>query len=148
MSSAQTYPYFATVRVGSGISAKNYLYYQATAGQLQDQPKATYNAILGWDYKGFSSRFSFRYQEVTLTNLDTQYPMRNAYYDNVLLVDISVKQNIIYNLSIFANVTNINNHIDNYYLSYYNGNDGSSGHLPTSQQTYGMQAQLGVSFNY
>jgi TonB-dependent receptor len=148
MSSAQTYPYFDTKRVGTGLSAKDYLYYQTRAGQLQDQPKATYNAILGWDYKGFSSRFSFRYQEVTLTNLDTQYPMRDAYYDNVLLVDISVKQNIIYNLSIFANVTNINSHIDNYYLSYYNGKDGSSGRLPTSQQTYGMQAQLGVSFNY
>ena len=148
MSSAQTYPYFATVRVGGGLAAKDYLQYQTRAGQLQDQPKATYNAILGWDYKGFSSRFSFRYQQVTLTNLDTHYPVRDAYYDNVLLVDISVKQQIINNLAIFANVTNINSHIDNYYLNYYNANDGTSGQLPTSQQTYGLNAQLGFSVNY
>jgi len=37
--------------------------------------------------------------------------VRDAYYDNVLLVDISVKQNLVYNLSIFANVTNINSHM-------------------------------------
>ncbi len=148
MSSQQTYPYFLIVKVGSGITAKNALQYATTSGPLQDQPKATYNAILGWDYKGFSARVSFRYQELTLTNLDTQYPIRNAYYDNVFLTDISVKQQIFENLAIFADVTNLNTHIDNYYLNYSNGNNGTSGALPTSQQTYGMAAQLGLSFNY
>ena len=149
MSSEQLYPYFKTVKTG-GTSLKpiNSLVYLTRSGQLQDQPKAIYNAIVGWDYKGFSSRFSFRYQQVTLTGLDTQYGVRDAYYDNVLLVDISVKQQILTNLSIFADVTNVNSHIDNYYLNYYNGNDGTSGKLPTSAQTYGMNAQLGVSFNY
>ena len=122
--------------------------YETRSGQLQDQPKATYNAILGWDDKGFSSRLSIRYQQVTLTGLDTQYSLRDAYYDNVLLVDISVKQQILSDLSIFANVTNVNSHIDNYYLNYYNGNNGTLGRLPTSEQTYGLNAQLGFSFNY
>jgi TonB-dependent receptor len=149
MSSNQIYPYFQTIKVGgTAINPINELVYQTRSGQLQDQPKATYNAILGWDYKGFSSRFSFRYQQVTLTSLDTQYELRDSYYDNVLLVDITLKQQIIDNLSIFADVTNINSHIDNYYLSYYNGNNGTSGNLPTSQQTYGLNAQLGLSFYY
>ncbi len=148
MNSQQTYPYFKVVTQGAGIHQTQALQYLTTSGPLQDQPKATYNAILGWDYKGFSARVSFRYQEVTLTSLDTQYPVRDAYYDNVFLTDISVKQQIFENLAIFADVTNLNTHIDSYYLNYYNGNNGTSGQLPTSQQTYGMIAQLGLSFNY
>ena len=149
MSSNQLYPYFNVVRTGgSAIRPINSLVYETRSGQLQDQPKATYNAILGWDNKGFSSRLSFRYQQVTLTGLDTQYGIRDAYYDNVLLVDISLKQQILPGLSIFANATNVNSHIDNYYLNYYNGNNGTSGQLPTSEQTYGLNGQLGLSFVY
>ena len=85
---------------------------------MQNQPKAIYNAILGWDYKGFSSRFSLRYQELTLQSIDTQYGLEDSYYDNVLLFDISLKQQIIENLSVFANATNVNSHVDNYYYSH------------------------------
>jgi TonB-dependent receptor len=149
MSSNQLYPYFKTVRTGGTLIRPIYsMVYNTKAGQLQDQPKAIYNAILGWDYEGFSSRFSFRYQQTTLTSLDTRYSLRDAYYDNVLLVDISVKQQILDNLAIFASVTNVNSHIDNYYLNYYNGNNGTSGRLPTSEQAYGMNAQLGLSYSY
>jgi hypothetical protein len=133
---------------GTAIKPINSLVYTTRSGQIQDQPKATYNAILGWDYSGFSSRFSFRYQQVTLTGLDTRYSLRDAYYDNVLLVDISAKQKIYDNISLFADATNINNHIDNYYLNYTNGNDGTSGTLPTSSQTYGLNVQFGVSIAY
>jgi len=149
MGSNQLYPYFTSVKTGgSAISPVFSLVYQTRSGQLQDQPKATYNAILGWDYEGFSSRVSFRYQQVTLTGLDTRYSVRDAYYDNVLLIDISARQKLIGELAVFADVTNVNSHIDNYYLNYYNGNNGTSGHLPTSEQTYGLNAQLGLSFSY
>jgi len=147
MGSNQLYPYFTSVKTGgSAISPVFSLVYQTRSGQLQDQPKATYNAILGWDYEGFSSRVSFRYQQVTLTGLDTRYSVRDAYYDNVLLIDISARQKLIGELAVFADVTNVNSHIDNYYLNYYNGNNGTSGHLPTSEQTYGLNAQLGISY--
>ncbi|HTR81438.1 MAG TPA: TonB-dependent receptor [Bacteroidota bacterium] len=149
MSSNQLFPYFDVVRTGgSAIKPINSLVYKTRSGELQNQPKAIYNAILGWDYKGFSSRFSLRYTEVTLSSLDTRYSLRDAYYDNVLLLDISLKQQLIDNLAIFADVTNVNNHIDTYYLSYYNGNNGTSGNLPTSEQTYGLDAQVGLSFSY
>lgn len=149
MSSSQFYPYFDKVKTGGSVIRPVYsLVYKTRAGQLQDQPKAIYNAILGWDYKDFSSRFSFSYQQVTLTGLDTQYDVRDAYYDNVLLIDISAKQLVFDNFAVFADVTNINSHIDNYYLNYYNGNIGTTGQLPTSQQTYGLNAQVGFSFMY
>ena len=149
MSSRQVYPSFLKTRVGG--SAFNPIYnnvYQTVEGPLQDQPKAIYNAILGWDYLGFSSRFSLRYQQLTLTSMDTQYGLRNSYYDNILLFDISLKQRVIGNLSVFVNATNVNQHIDNYYYSHPAYGTIAEGQLPTSEQTYGWQVQLGVSFFY
>ena len=152
MSSNQLYPSFA-FQPKKSILAKDTLVYTTTAGSLQDQPSAIYNAIIGWDYKGFSSRFSFRYQQKTLTSMDTRFGLQNSYYDNVLLVDISLKQKIIDNLSVFANATNINNHIDNYYFSHptyvtSTGTTYPAGKLPTSGQTYSWALQFGISYGY
>jgi TonB-dependent receptor len=149
MSSRQLYPSFAQKQVGGTRFNPVYnLIYTTVAGPLQNQPKATYNAILGWDYMGFSSRFSLRYQELTLTNMDTQFGLENSYYDNVLLFDIALKQQIIGNLSVFANATNLNSHIDNYYFSHPAYTTHPVGQLPTSEQTYGWAAQLGISYTY
>ena len=146
MSSNELYPYFFVKSPRTG--AKDTLVYSTTGGPLQDQPKGIYNAILGWDYKGFSSRFSLEYQELSLQSIDTQYGLRNSYYDNVLLFDISLKQQIIDNLYIFANATNLNNHVDSYYYSHPAYLAVGAGNLPTYGQTYGMNAQLGLSFSY
>jgi len=149
MSSKQVYPSFTIARVGGTIFRPIYnLLYQTVQAPLQDQPKAIYNAVLGWDYMGFSSRFSLRYQQTTLTSMDTQYGLRNSYYDNVLLFDISLKQQIIGNLYIFANATNVNTHIDNYYYSHPAYGTTPAGQLPTSEQTYGWSGQVGLTFSY
>ncbi len=146
MSSNQEYPYFKPLT--NKFRAVDTLLYSNTEGALQNQPKAIYNAILGWDYKGFSSRFSLRYQELTLTSMDTQYGLEDSYYDNVLLLDISLKQQIIENLSVFANATNVNGHVDNYYYSHPAYLTVAAANLPTAGQTYGLNAQLGLSFSY
>jgi len=148
MSSRQLYPSFEVVNEGSLFRPIYKLYYRTVAGALQDQPKATYNAILGWDYLGFSSRFSLRYQKLTLTSMDTQFGLRNSFYDDVLLFDIALKQQIIENLSVFANATNVNGHVDNYYYSHPSYGTHAAGQLPTNEQTYGWLVQAGVSFNY
>ena len=150
MSSNQEYPSFKVE--APKVGNKDTLLYVTTAGALQNQPKAIYNAILGWDYKGFSARFSASYQQTTLTSVDTRFGLENFYYDNVYLLDISLKQQILSNLSVFANATNINDHIDNYYYSHPTYTSGTTtypaGQLPTSGQTYGWNAQLGISYNY
>jgi hypothetical protein len=85
--------------------------------------------------------------------MDTRFGLQNSYYDNVLLVDISLKQKIMDNLSVFANATNVNNHIDNYYFSHptyvtSTGTTYESGKLPTSKQTYSWALQFGISYGY
>jgi len=155
MSSNQLYPSFE-LKPKTGFLTPDTLVYQTTSGSLQNQPSAIYNAIIGWDYKGFSSRISFRYQQKTLTSVDTRFGLQDSYYDNVLLVDLSLKQQIWEGLAVFANASNINNHIDNYYYSHpaYTSTVGTTttnypaGNLPTSGQTYGWIAQFGVSYNY
>jgi hypothetical protein len=85
---------------------------------------------------------------LTLTSVDTKYSLKDSYYDNVTLLDINLKQKITDNLAVFADATNINSHIDNYYLSHPAFNTIPAGNLPTSQQTYGLNAQFGLAFNY
>jgi hypothetical protein len=152
ISSHTFYPYFDgasvvkdTIFKADGKTVKKIEYYQAyktRSGSVLNQPKALYNAIIGWDYLGFSSRVSFRYQQTTLTGLDAKFSLADTYYDNVLLVDISLKQKIIDNLAVFTNFTNIGSHVDNYYYTSPNGK------LPTSSQTYGFNFQFGVTMTY
>jgi TonB-dependent receptor len=150
MSSKQMYPSFKVV--GPTVGNKDTLVYTTTSGSLQNQPKAIYNAILGWDYKGFSSRFSLSYQQTTLSSVDTRYALEDYYTDNITLLDISIKQQILDNCSVFANMTNINNHIDNYYFTHPTYTTATktypTGNLPTSGQTYGWILQVGITYNY
>jgi TonB-dependent receptor len=140
------YPYFNTVTVGySGTRVKipiTELQYATRSGAVVDQPKSIANAILGWDYMGFSTRVSFRYQQTTLTSLDSKFSLSDSYYDNFLLIDVSAKQQILDNLAVFANFTNLTSHIDDYYIN------GVIGQLPTRSQSYGLRGQFGVMYNY
>ena len=111
---------------------------------MQDQPESILNVILGWDFKGFSSRISYRYQSKTVEGLDARYSIYDRYYDAFSLIDLMLKQRITKNISCYANLTNIANHIDDYYF----GEQGEGKPaLPTSSQFYGFRAQLGVKIN-
>ena len=147
MSSNALYPYFnnnliaADSAVHHGITSYTYYnVYQTRKGTLLNMPDATYNIIVGWDYLGFSIRYSLRYQRTTLTGLDSRYSIADQYYDNFLLSDIMAKQKLTDHLSIFANFTNIGKEIDSYYENTL------VGALPTSMQTYGFNAQFGASY--
>jgi hypothetical protein len=156
MNSHTFYPYFSNSKdtlsvtwnaAHTRITKVNYYQtYLTRSGSVLNMPKAIFNAILGWDYAGFSSRVSFRYQQTTLTGLDAKYSLADSYYKNVLLCDISLKQKIVGNFAAFLNLVNIGKHIDDYYYSApaYGVNPASN--LSTSAQTYGFNAQFGFSF--
>jgi hypothetical protein len=143
LNSSAQYPYFLTVATDTTKTGVVHTkqHYRTRSGQLVDQPNSMFNVIVGWDYKDFSSRVSFRYQGKTLTSLDAKYSLQDSYYDDVFLVDVSLQQKLLYNFAVYANLTNINKHIDDYYYT------SSSGNLPTSSQTYGMRIQLGLSYH-
>ncbi len=107
------------------------------------------NVILGWDYKGFSSRISYRYQAKTVESLDARYSVFDSYYDTFSLWDLMLNQKITKNISCYANLSNIGNHIDDYYFGAQPGKGSNPARLalPTSSQFYGFRAQLGVRIN-
>ena len=143
------YPYFETVTIGwdssgfipKAITAQEY---NTRKGAMIDQPRSILNLILGWDYKGFSSRVSYRYQDRTLQSLDTKLSVFDRYYDSFSLIDISLKQNINEHYALYVNMTNVGNHIDDYLIGAQGGNPS----LPTSSEYYGFRSQFGISIKY
>lgn len=141
------YPYFREVVVGvdsSGffptpITGQEY---NTRKGPMEDQPENILNIILGWDYKGFSSRISYRFQQGTLEGLDTRYSVFDRYYDDFSLIDIMIKQKITENVSAYVNMTNVGNHIDDFFFGEQPGKPA----LSTSSQYYGTRVQFGVRF--
>jgi hypothetical protein len=72
--------------------------------------------------------------------LDARYSVFDRYYDTFSLVDLMLKQKISKNVSAYVNLTNIGNHVDDYYYGEQEGKPA----LPTNSQFYGFRAQLGV----
>jgi TonB-dependent receptor len=158
------YPFFETVIVGhdtTGFHSPIYgQQYNTRSGPLEDQPASILNVILGWDYKGFSSRISYRYQAETVQGLDAHYSSFDSYYSTFALWDLMLNQKITKNISCYANLTNIGNHIDEYYFgkqsfnhvlppsSTLNAIRSQLGNaLPTNSQFYGFRAQIGVKIS-
>ena len=143
------YPYFndVVVDVDSSFFVPKKIFglgYETREGQMVDQPSSILNIILGWDYKGFSARVSYRYQSRTLNSLDARYSVSDTYYDTFSLVDLMLKQKITKNISCYANLTNLTNHVDDYYWA----NSGTGTHMPTRAEFYGFRAQLGVKVKF
>jgi TonB-dependent receptor len=148
MQTKTKYPFFQSVVIGMDSSGfiPQPIYgqqYKTRKGPMQDQPESILNIILGWDYKGFSSRVSYRYQAKTVESLDARYSVFDSYYDTFSLWDLMLNQKITKNISCYANLSNIGNHIDDYYFGKQPGRPA----LPTSSQFYGFRAQLGVKIN-
>ena len=147
LESKTRYPYFEEVVIGidsSGWFPQDIIGFSYTTreGRMVDQPDAIYNLILGWDYKGFSSRLSFRYQDQTLQSQNSVSSLGDSFYDTFTLVDLSLKQKLSENLSMYLNMTNINNHIDDYFMQSKDGNPA----LPINSEHYGFRSQLSISY--
>lgn len=148
LQSGTRYPYFEDVVVG--IDSSRFFpkeirgfEYNTRKGRLVDQPRAILNLILGWDYKGFNSRFSFRYQGATLQNQDSRLALSDSYYDKFVWLDLSFKQYLGKGFSLFSNLTNIGKHIDDYFNRF-----GGTTNLPTSSEHYGSRIQFGLTYKY
>jgi hypothetical protein len=142
------YPYFQEVITDVDNSGWIPIYtygqeYRTRKGPMEDQPASILNVIVGWDFKGFSSRVSYRFQDKTVNSLDTRYSVFDAYYDTFSLIDVMLKQKITDKISAYANLTNIGNHVDDYYY----GEQEDKPALPTNSQFYGFRAQVGVRVN-
>jgi outer membrane receptor protein involved in Fe transport len=116
-------------------------YYQKTEDRMPSQVDYTSNAWLGYDYKGFSTRFSMSYQGTRLTGLNpnSEAAGYKNYTDQYLRFDMTAKQKINKYFSVLLNLNNITNAQERGYRY--------TADYPTYRNMYGFTAELGIQVN-
>jgi len=113
----------------------------SSAGRLIDQPNHVLNASIGYDYEGFSSRFSFVFVDNSATGNGGRYPENDSYAPDYFRTDFSARQKLPwFNIELFLDVSNLNN-------------ANTSGIHRSTQgfrniQNYGLTGNLGVRIRY
>ena len=109
---------------------------------MLDQPSDILNVRLGWDYKDFSTRITFRYQGEVLNSLDIVHSLLDGYTKSLFQVDWQAKQKLFENFSILFDISNLNQYIDDSITR----TSGRS--FPSSSNSYGLVVQAGLRYEY
>jgi len=112
--------------------------YKTKESRMLDQPRHLFNARIGWDYKDFSSRLSFRYQGLTVDRLDPVLNIEDSFIDEEFRIDFTATQRVIESVQLILALTNITEVIEDGHLVTEN--------LRRSSEFYGFSAQFSVRF--
>lgn len=104
-------------------------------GNIPGQAKQLINFSLGYDLYDFSARVSMFYQDGSVDHIGSA-ELLDTYNDGFVRWDISIKQQVLNNLTIYANIVNVNNRTDDSYQAFE--------YLQTAIQDYGRSYELGV----
>ncbi len=116
--------------------------YETRKGRMIDQPASLLNVRIGWDYKGFSSRLSFRYQGETNSGIDPIHSLLDRKTDELFRIDFQLKQKITKNLSFTMDLANLNQFVDDAHLEAQNYI------MPVSSEFYGFTSQFGLRYEF
>ncbi len=139
--SKTTYPWFDVEVKIVGRDRIAVLIDSSSAGRLIDQPNHVLNASIGYDYEGFSSRFSFVFVDNSATGNGGRYPENDSYSPDYFRTDFSARQKLPwFNIELFLDISNLNN-------------ANTSGIHRSTQgfrniQNYGLTGNLGVRIRY
>ncbi len=104
------------------------------------QPDHIFNGTLGYDYKGFSIRFSVLYQS-DIFKRNNFYRELRGHSDDYLRWDLSVKQNLPFKgAKLLFNISNMFGAVER------DINEGTG--FPIQEQYYGMTADLGLRYQF
>ena len=101
------------------------------------------NTYLGYDYKGFSGRFSLLYQSNTFRGSGGEYTENDSFTTDYLKIDFSARQKLPFvdgKTELFMDVSNINGANTSWRQRSINGYQGI--------QNYGLTANLGIRIRY
>ena len=108
-------------------------------GRLINQPDDVLNAYIGYDYEGFSGRLSFLFQGNSVSNIGA-FAEQDGFTNDYFRIDASVRQKLpLPGLQVFLDINNLNNRKNESTQASINGF--------TSQQFYGLTANLGVRYS-
>ncbi len=116
--------------------------YETRESRMLDQPSQLFNARIGWDYKGFSTRLSFRYQASTITRIDPIHSLLDEVNQSMFRIDLNVRQKLTPRLAVSLDIANLNNYIDDRVV------DALGQIFPRSSEYYGMNVILGVRYDF
>lgn len=112
-------------------------------GRLVDQPNHVFNSYIGYDYKGFSGRFSVIFQSNSFRGGGGEYPENDGFTTDYLKLDFSARQQLPFfegKSELFMDVSNINGANTSWRQRSINGYAGI--------QNYGLTANLGIRVRY
>jgi TonB-dependent receptor len=129
------YPYYDEVPQGRIVKFID----SSRVARLVFQPNDLLNAYIGYDYGGFSARFSVLFQGNSVTNI-AAYPEQDGFSKDYLRFDASAKQKLpwVEGLHLFLEITNLNSRSN---MSSQTTIDGF-----TNQQYYGLVGNLGIRY--
>lgn len=114
--SETTYHFFRKERTyieGSRPPQYTYAIIDTTrTGRMPGQAAHIFNATLGFDYKGFSTRLSYLYQSNTASSINSRERLIDSYVGPYSRFDLSIRQKMGIGLELFANLNNLNNRPD------------------------------------
>jgi TonB-dependent receptor len=114
--------------------------YATRESRMLDQPASMFNARVGWDFKGFSTRLSFRYQGATIRSVDPLLSLLDEVTGDQFLMDLSIKQKIVKGLSVSLDISNLTRFVDDRFIY-------AQDHvLPRAGEYYGSTVQLGLRY--
>lgn len=136
-------PFFKEIIDRSGFIPRVVGYeYNTRDAKIASQPDFISNFIIGYDFKGFSSRISYRRQGSTvLDSAGEQLTFRQNYKRDLELIDISLRQKFMKNFEIFVNATNISNYVDERYAVFNNEH-----RLPLNLNYFGNRIKFGLRY--
>lgn len=148
INSKTKYPYFKEVVIGvddSGFFPKDIIGYEyrTREDKMPSQPDFIGNLIIGWDYKGFSSRISYRRQGVTVSDGGDRLSFKQNFKDDLELVDISLRQRFYKKFELFLNANNITNYVDERFVIYNNEQ-----RLPLNLNYFGNRIKFGLRYRF
>lgn len=107
---------------------------------MPDQPAYIANITLGYDYKGFSARLSYLYQDDKVTFIDRK-PVLDNFSGDYERWDLTLQQKFGKSFQIFANFSNLNNRADRNYR-------GDALVNPTYIEYYGFTMDVGARYKF
>ncbi len=108
--------------------------------RMPDQPAYIANITLGYDYKGFSARLSYLYQDDKVTFIDRK-PVLDNFSGDYERWDLTLQQKFGKSFQIFANFSNLNNRADRNYR-------GDALVNPTYIEYYGFTMDVGARYKF
>jgi TonB-dependent receptor len=134
---------FITPPGGGRPQRERFLIDSTFTGRLANQPNHVINTYIGYDFKGFSARFSLLYESSSAGGRNGRYPANSVYTDEYLKLDFSARQKLPFadgKTELFMDVSNLNGaNTERRQTSI----DGFS-----RIENYGLTANLGVRIRY